>query len=75
MTTYPIPDTADSHNSQTHCSTSSGKTLEGADVTVHETQYGKSGKASDISLVISSGEVARRVRGKGNNGKNKEGKK
>lgn len=66
---------ADSHNSQTHSSSSGGKTSGGADFTVHEAQYGKSGKASDMSLVISSGEVARRVRGKENNDKNKGGKK
>ncbi|KAF5132961.1 hypothetical protein E5D57_003583 [Metarhizium anisopliae] len=66
---------ADSYNSQTHSSASGGKTSEGADVTVHEAQYGKSGKASDMSMVISSGEAARRVRGKGNKDKDTEGKK
>lgn len=67
---------ADSGGNQGSSSTSDGKTSEEADVTIQDAQFGKSGKASDMSIVISSGEAARRVRGKGSKDKDgKEGKK
>ncbi|KAJ6438768.1 bZIP transcription factor domain-containing protein [Purpureocillium lavendulum] len=63
------------NDSRGHSSTSAGKASETSDVTIHEAQFGKSGKASDMSIVISSGEAARRVRGKGKGKEAKEEKK
>lgn len=63
---------ADNGGNQGYSSASGGKTSEEADVIIQDAQFGKSGKASDMSIVISSGEAARRVRGKSN--KDKDGK-
>lgn len=49
-------------NTQVHSNTSGGKTGKEGKVTVHNAQFGMSGKASDLSIALSSGDAARRAR-------------